>query len=50
MNILTKEIVEDFEQWYKENYMDAEDGFVELTLEELTIRVALYVLDKSESD
>lgn len=50
MNILTKEIVEDFEQWYKENYKDAEDGFVELTLKELTIRVALYVLDITESD
>ena len=48
MNILTKEIVEDFEQWYKENYKDAEDGFVELTLKELTIRVALYVLENSE--
>lgn len=49
MNILTKEIVEDFEEWYLKNY-EVEDGFVELTLKELTIRVALYVLDIAESD
>lgn len=50
MNILTKDIIDDFEQWYKENYKNAEDGFVEITLKELTIRVALYVLDITDED
>lgn len=50
MRCLTKDVIEDFERWYRLNYSDAEDGFVELTLKELTIRVALYVLDITESD
>ena len=49
MNILTKDVIEDFEQWYTRNY-DVEDGFVNLTLKELTIRVALYVLDITDED
>ena len=46
----TSDIVEDFENWYIKTYGRPEVGFVDMPLREISIRVALYVLDKSESD
>lgn len=49
-HLKTSDIVEDFENWYVKTYGKPSMGFIDMPLREMSIRVALYVLDKSESD
>jgi hypothetical protein len=42
--MLTKDVIDDFEKWWIENYGKVDENtFIELTFKELSIRLAEYV-------